>query len=252
MAHVGVQFTPIGAVFPAVYVAIKTVQFGVVDMHPVEDAGAVVATQVQVLQPHQVALPFGAADDGFHICDAGKDGGDETGGLHSCFVELTHGLQPPFDTHAAIHLAAEVLVERVDAPRHAGIGEGLDQVKVAQHEVALGGDADADAAALQLFQQSTCALVFGFAGLIAVRHRPKESLLAGILARVLDVGPHFHIHKVAPRLRVVGESFHERGIAVFAGMGTAHVRVHREVCHRQVRLRHYALCLDLFDNHSLF
>ena len=37
----------------------------------------------------------------------------------------------------------------------AGIGEGLDEVKVAQHQIALRGDRETDAAALKLLQKCT-------------------------------------------------------------------------------------------------
>ncbi len=194
---------------------------------------------------------FGAFDDGLHVGDAGEDGRDEAGGVDAGLVELAHGLQTAFNAHAAVHLATEFIVEGVDAPTDAGAGECLYQVEVAQHEVALGGDADAYAAALKLFQQGAGALVFGLAGLVAVGHRAEKSLLADIALGVLDVGPQLHVNEVAPRLGVVGETFHERGVAVLAGVGASYIRIDREVADRQVRLGHHTLDVDFFDCHKI-
>ena len=50
-------------------------------------------------------------------------------------------------------------------------------------------------------------------------------------------------------LAVVGETLHERGVAVLAGVGAPHVGVDREVAHWQVRLGHHALGLYFFYRH---
>ena len=104
-------------------------------MNPRENLALVVATQVQVLQPDEVAAVLGLADNCLNIGDARENRRDETGGFNTCLVELTHGLQAALDAHAAVHLTVERLVERVDAPRHTRMREGLDEVQVAQHEV---------------------------------------------------------------------------------------------------------------------
>ena len=122
LAQVGVQFAPIGAVAFGVDLMVKAVQVGAVLMDPVEDAAFVVATKVEVLQPDEVTLALRPTDDGLHVGDAREDGRDEAGGADACFVELPHGLQSAFDADGHVHLAAKRLVERVDTPRHTGMG----------------------------------------------------------------------------------------------------------------------------------
>ena len=54
-SHLHVKLHPVGAFFLRVDVVIESVQFGVVLVNPGENLALVVATQVQVLQPDEVA-----------------------------------------------------------------------------------------------------------------------------------------------------------------------------------------------------
>ena len=250
-AHLHVKLHPVGAVFLRVDVMVELVQFGVMLVNPRENLAFVVATQIQVLQPDEVTAVLGLADDGFDIGDAGEYRRDETSGLYASLVELAHGIQAALDADGHVHLAAERLVERVDAPRHTGMGEGLDKVKVTQHKVRLCGDAHADATALKLFQQGTGALILGLVRLVAVGHGAEEGFLACILPCILNLRPVLHVNELAPRLRVVRKPLHKRGITVLTAVQTAHVGIHREVGHRQVGLRHHRLHFNFLYLHHI-
>ena len=63
-------------------------------VHPLQYASFVVAAQVEVLEPHEVAVVLGAFDDSLHVGDVGEDGRDEAGGVDAGLVELPHGLKP--------------------------------------------------------------------------------------------------------------------------------------------------------------
>ena len=43
----------------------------------------------------------------------------------------------------------------------------------------------------------------------------------------------FHIQECTPRFGVPGKSLHKRGVAVFAAIGTAHIRIDGIASHRQ-------------------
>ena len=161
----------------------------------------------------------------------------------------THGFQAALDAHAVIHFLVEGLVQRIDGPADTGTGERLDEVQVTKDKVALGGDAKPDAGALQLFQDHPGTFVFCFVRLIRIGDGAEEGFLASELPTVLDRGPVLHVKKLSPGLRVIGESLHERGIAVFAGVQAPHIRIHGKVRNRQVRLRHDFLDLYFFDDH---
>jgi hypothetical protein len=91
----------------------------------------VCAAQIQILQPDQIALVLSPPDDGFGIGDARENRGDETGRAHAGVVEYLHGGDPAFNAYGAVHLPAEFLIQRVDAPGNAGIGECFDEIEVA-------------------------------------------------------------------------------------------------------------------------
>ena len=250
-AHLHVELHPVGAVFLRIDVVVELVQFGMVLMNPTEYLSLIITTQVQILQPHKVAVVLGLADDGLYIGDAGEYRRYETSGLYASLVELAHGIQAALDADGHVHLTAERLVKRVDAPRHTGMGKGLDEVKVTQHKVRLRGDAHADATALKLFQQGAGALVLRLVGLVAVGHGAEEGLLARIPLGILDLGPVLHVDKLAPRFWVVRKPLHKRGITVLTAVQTAHVGIHREVGHWQVRLRHHRLHFNFLYLHHI-
>ena len=66
-SHLHVELHPVGAVFSGIYVVVELVQLRVMLMNPRENLSLVVATQVQVLQPDEVAAVLGLADDGLDI-----------------------------------------------------------------------------------------------------------------------------------------------------------------------------------------
>ena len=68
---------------------------------------------------------------------------------------------------------------------------------------------------------------------------------------ILDLGPVFHVDELAPRLRVVRKPLHKRGITVLTAVQTAHVGIHREVGHWQVRLRHHRLHFNFLYLHHI-
>ena len=218
-------------------------------MHPVKDASAVVAAQVQVLQPDEVATVFGTLDDSLHIRYAGEDRRDETGGVDTRFIELTHDFQTAFDTDRTVHLRAEVLVQRVDGPTDAGAGESLDQVEVAENQVRLGGDTDPNAGALQLFQHGAGTFEACLVRLVGVGHGAEERLFACQLSAVADGSPVLDIDELAPRLGVVGEPLHERGVAILAGVYAAHIRIDGIIADRQVGLGQNVLGCDFLYVH---
>ena len=225
-AHLHVELHPVGAVFLRVDVMVELVQFGVMLVNPRENLAFVVATQIQVLQPNEVTAVLGLADDGFDIGDAGEYRRDETSGLYASLVELAHGLQSALDAHGHVHLAAECLVERVNAPRHTGVWEGLDQIQVPKDQVALGGNTDLASTPLHLLQDSPGSLVLGFMWLIWISNGAQEQFPALVFGRVLHLRPGLHVQEGTPRLRMVGESLHEGSIAIFTGMQASHIGIH--------------------------
>ena len=56
----------------------------------------------------------------------------------------------------------------------------------------------------------------------------------------------FHIQECPPRFGVPGKSLHKRGVAVFAAMGTAHIRIDGIAAHRQG-----GFCHDIFGFYIL-
>ena len=57
----------------------------------------------------------------------------------------------------------------------------------------------------------------------------------------------FHIQECTPRFGVPGKSLHKRGVAVFAAMGTAHIRIDGIAAHRQGGFCHDIFCLHIPD-----
>ena len=162
-----IQLVPVCAALLRIDLMIQAVQLRMMLVDPVENPFFVVPAEIQVFQPHQIAPALGALDDPDHIRDAGEDRGDEAGGLDARLVELPHSLQSAFDADGAVHFPAEVLVQRVDRPGHAHTGKLPDQVEIAQDQVGLGGDADADPGPQKLLQQSAGTSVFRLQRLIA-------------------------------------------------------------------------------------
>ena len=117
-----------------------------------------------------------------------------------------------------------------------GAGKLADQVKIPQDQIGFRGDADADPGVQQLLQEGAGASVFFLQRLVRVGDRAEEGLLACVFSRLVDLRPGLDVHKLAPGLRVVGKALHEGGIAVFAGVGAAHVGIDGVIRHRQVCL----------------
>ena len=212
----------------------------------VQDHLLIAAPEVQVFQPDQVALVLDPADDGGQIRDSREDGRDKAGGAHPRVVEDLHGGQPPLNVDGAVHVVLEILIQGVDRPGHPGVGKGLDEIQIPQHQVALGGNADGAAAALHLFEQGPGATGGFLQGLVGVAHRADEQLFSRIASRIFDLRPVLHVHKAAPGLRVVGEPLHKGGVAVLAGVFTAHIGADRVVGHRQVGFGEDAFDGDVF------
>ena len=98
-AHLHVELHPVGAVFLRVDVMVELVQFGVMLVNPGENLALVVATQVQVLQPDEVAAVLSLSDDGLDI----GHGRDKVAllGVFLQFHNLMTGLGE--DLHDAVH-----------------------------------------------------------------------------------------------------------------------------------------------------
>src|SRR5699024_4533685 len=86
---------------------------------------------------------------------------------------------------------------------------------------------------------------------IAVRHGADYNALPRIFLRIFDFRPIFHIKERAPFLRVSGESLHKRCIAVFAGMGAAHIRVDRITANWKAGFGHNILCLNFTNQNAV-
>jgi len=136
-AHPGIQIAPESAVFSGVDVAVQAIQFGMVQVNPVQDASLVISSQIEVFKPDKVAIVLGSQNNLFHIRDARENGRYEAGRLHPGIIELSHRLQTSFDADAPVHLFSEIFFQRIDAPAHAGIRESLDEVQVPKNKVAL-------------------------------------------------------------------------------------------------------------------
>lgn len=72
-----IQRRPVIAALFRIDLIIQLIQLRVMLMHPVEDPLLIVSAEVQILQPHQVALALGALNDFDHVRDAGEDRRDE-------------------------------------------------------------------------------------------------------------------------------------------------------------------------------
>ena len=246
-----VEFRPVGAVAAAVDGVVEGDERRAFRCDPREDARLVVAAQVQVFEPHEVAVGAGAVDDGGHVGDARENGRDEAGGSDSGGVEGGHGVEAAGDGGGGIHGGAEVFVEGVDGEGDADAREGLEEVEVAQDEVALGGDADGDAAAPELFEKGAGAAAGLFERLVGVGDGADEDFLARVAFGAAEGRPVLDVHERAPRLGVPREALHERGVAVAAGVGAAAVGVGGKVRHRQIRGREDAFDVDVPDGRSV-
>ncbi len=141
-----IQVSPIGAVAFGVDVAVQAVKFGVLFVNPAENPRLVVAAQVQVFKPDEVATVFHPLDYRAHIGNYGENRGELADGVDSRVVERLHRGKPALYARRPVHLRTEILVERVYRKGHAGVRESLDEVKVAQDEVAFCCDAELNAA----------------------------------------------------------------------------------------------------------
>ena len=139
-----IQRFPVRAALFRIDLMIQIIQFRMMRMDPVKDSALIISPQIEVFQPHQVALTPGALDDGDHVREAGEDRRNEAGGLNTRLIELPHGFQPALNAHGTVHFLTEALVHRVDRPGHVGAGKLPDQVQVAQDQIRLRGNADAD------------------------------------------------------------------------------------------------------------
>jgi hypothetical protein len=93
-------------------------------------------------------------------------------------MEGFHGRKPSLDAHGFIHVILEGFVQRVNRPAYASTRECLDEIQVAEHQVALRGYREFDATALKLFQQSPGTAILLLFWQIRVGNRAKEKLLA--------------------------------------------------------------------------
>ena len=92
-------------------------------------------------------------------------------------------------------------------------------------------------------------LVLGLMGLIRVRDGTQEQFLAPVFGRVLDLRPVLYVQKGPPGLLVPGETLHERGVTVLAGMEAAHIGVYGIVRYRKVGFGEDGFNLDFLDFH---
>ena len=244
-----IQLSPVLAALFCIDVMVQAVQLRVMLVDPVKDPLFIIAPEIQVFQPHQIALMLHPLNDGHHVRDAGENRRDEAGGLNARFIELAHGRQPAFDAGGTVHFPAEILVQRVDRPGYMGARELFNQIQVTQDKVGLCGNADADPCGQQLLQQSTGTSVLLFQRLIRVRYRAEESFLSRVFAGLIDRWPAFDVNKFAPGFRMIGEPLHKTGIAVFAGICATHIRIDRKIRYRQVGFRHDVFDFDFLNDH---
>ena len=60
-------------------------------------------------------------------------------------------------------------------------------------------------------------------------NRTEKCFFTHILSRPVNLRPALDVYELAPRFRVVGKALHEGGIAILAGMGTAHIGIDGEI-----------------------
>lgn len=155
LPHSLIQLRPIAPVFLKVDGIIQWYQIWIPLGNVVQNHSLVATPQVQVLQPDQVALVPDLSDDGRHIGNPREDGRDKACGSHTGIVKSLHRGKPSLNTHRAVHILLEILVQSVDGPRHTSVWEGLDKIQIPKHQIRLGGNADGAAAALHLLQQGS-------------------------------------------------------------------------------------------------
>lgn len=85
-------------------------------------------------------------------------------------VDLSHGCDAPLYAHGLVHVGTKCLIKRVDRPRYGDFLHLLEQVKVAQHEVALCTNEYFCIAVFELFKQFTCPAERCFFGIIPIGH----------------------------------------------------------------------------------
>lgn len=111
------------------------------------------ASQVQVLQPEQVALALHPLKNRLEIRDARKNRRNKTDGANACIINLLHSRKPSFDAYSTVHIIFEILIERIDRPRYRDQTQLLQQINVTHHKVGFGADQNICAAASKLLQQ---------------------------------------------------------------------------------------------------
>lgn len=210
------------------------------------------SAQVEIFHPDEVCKILYPFDDGFYLGNAREDGRNETNGADTCLVDLPHGLEPTFDAHCPVHVGAEGFVERIDGPGDRNPRELLEQVHVAQNQIRFGADQDFGLAALQLFQQPASAQEVFLVGVVTVGYRADDYALPVVFVRIVDRFPMFDIEKRSPGLGMTGKAFHERSVAIFAGVGASYVGIDRVATHRQGRAGHHASYIDLANDFFLF
>ena len=234
LPYCGVQFFPVAAAAFLVNFLIEGSQAGVAFSDVLQNYEFVAAPQIKVFQPNQVAFVFDLLNNRRNIRNARKNGGDEAGGADSCLMEGLHGGQPPRDANRHVHICLKALVKRVDGPGNAGMGKCFYQIQVPQHQIGFCSYADFRPAVLKLFQERPCSLVDFFLGAVRVGHGTDKQLFSRVFPGVAYFRPVFDVQKGSPWFRMTGEPFHERGVAVFTGVGAAHVRIDRVIGHRQI------------------
>lgn len=210
------------------------------------------SAQVEIFHPDEVCEILYPFDDGFYFGNAREDGRNEANGADTRLVDLPHGLEPTFDAHCPVHVGAEGFVERVDGPGDRNPRKLLEQVHVAQNQIRFGADQDFGLAALQLFQQPASAQEVFLVGVVTVGYRADDHALPVVFVRIVDRFPMFDIEKRSPGLGMTGEAFHERSVAIFAGVGASYVGIDRVATHRQGRAGHHASYIDLANDFFLF
>lgn len=144
------------------------------------------APQIQIFQPHQVALVFHPVEDGLEIRDTGKNRSDKAHGADACIIDLLHGVQPPLDADGIVHVIFETLIQRVNRPGNSDFSHLFQQVDVPHHQVGFGTDQNLRAAAFQLLQQPAGIAELLLLRQVSVCHRADDYTLPGILPGIFN------------------------------------------------------------------
>ena len=143
------------------------------------------------------------------IGDSREDGRHKADGSDARLVALSHGCEASLYAHGLVHVGTEWLIKRVDRPRHGDFLHLAEQVKVAQHEVALCTNEYLRIAVFEFLKQFTCPAVLCFFRIISIGHRSNNHPLSGIFLRIHDSRPMLHVQESAPFFLMSCEALHE-------------------------------------------